>query len=292
LPTRVFNSLDQNSDVSSSLTHLSLPVVPNLREVKAVQIKPILARLQSALGRTDLIQQMVLLPQSAKAARKAEVRQTVKLVVGYNGSPNSQTALDMTLWIAHQTRMVTQKQVVVHVVYVLDSGAIAPYSQQIAAPSGYSLLPASSIFKSVSASSDAAKANDTREGKRSQPSISIANQADHPILSTSQQLLEVDYMASDSQPLTSLDHADYVLWQARCLAEEWRGSLEAHLRFGAVATELRAVLEAEAADLLLLGCNTTTHAIVQQLSIRPPCPILGIPSLLPAEESAPAACAP
>jgi hypothetical protein len=80
-----------------------------------------LVRLQDALDRSDLSEKMVLLPgscatDSAGTKSKAEIN----LVVGYNSSPSSQTALDLTLWIAHQTRLVTQKPVTVEVVYVVD----------------------------------------------------------------------------------------------------------------------------------------------------------------------------
>ena len=84
-----------------------------------VNIKPMLERLQSAMGRNDLIEQMVLLPGTAPSAKTAS-NKSVNLIVGYNRSPSSQTALDVTLWIAHQTRLATQKQVTVQVVYVVD----------------------------------------------------------------------------------------------------------------------------------------------------------------------------
>jgi len=78
-----------------------------------------LARLQGAMGLDDLIEQMVLLPP-ASSSDWAESTKSVNLVVGYNSSPSSQMALDITMWIAHQTRLATQKQVTVQVVYVLD----------------------------------------------------------------------------------------------------------------------------------------------------------------------------
>ena len=85
-----------------------------------MNIKPMLARLQGAMGLDDLIEQMVLLPPASSPSDWAESTKSVNLVVGYNSSPSSQTALDITMWIAHQTRLVTQRQVTVQVVYVVD----------------------------------------------------------------------------------------------------------------------------------------------------------------------------
>ena len=78
-----------------------------------MNIMSMLARLQDALGCADLTKQMVLVP-SIKP-QKQQTSKEINLLVGYNGSPRSQTALDLTLWIAHRTRLATGKQVVVQV---------------------------------------------------------------------------------------------------------------------------------------------------------------------------------
>jgi nucleotide-binding universal stress UspA family protein len=256
-----------------------------------VQIKPILARLQSALGRNDLIQQMVLLPETNKPNRKAKSGKTVKLVVGYNGSPHSQTALDVTLWIAYQTRMATQKQVVVHVVYVVDADSPATLRPLISHLPVFDAATLGCVGKGFFGADPVAspiEADSVQRGKpkRLSPATAVLNQPRLPALPTSLRLVDPECMIPNFQPMDALEHADYVLWQARCLAEEWRGSLEAHLCFGNVAAELRRVVESEAADLLLLGCTTTSHPLVRQLAARFPCPILGIPHQLNCSEEA------
>ncbi len=100
-----------------------------------MNIKTMLVRLQDALERNDLSEKMVLLPGAASIPPDAtNSKEAINLVVGYNSSPNSQTALDLTLWIAHQTRLVTRKPVTVKVVYVLDqtplSNACSTLTQQ------------------------------------------------------------------------------------------------------------------------------------------------------------------
>ncbi|HEY9906147.1 MAG TPA: hypothetical protein V6D18_00910 [Thermosynechococcaceae cyanobacterium] len=208
-----------------------------------MNILPMLARLENALGRTDLTKQMVLIPHKSGERSTSE---EINLVVGYNGSPRSQTALDLTLWIAHQTRLVTRKPVTVQVVYVADLTDQGQRSPKKNARSGSSSVYADSVIKPFSHSA--------------QPSsVAVA------------------------EPLSSadpFDHADRVLWQARNLAEEWRGSLKTHLRFGQVARELRQIVQSESGVLLLVGCESPTHALVHQLGAKFPCPVLGIPTAL------------
>ncbi len=164
-------------------------------------LKPMLTRLETALGSESLMEKMVLLSKaSPPGALDETAEQTINFVVGYSGSANSQGALDIALWIAHQTRMVKLNPVVVHVVYVVDQ----------------------------------------------------------------------------TKPKT-IANADRILWQARCLASEWRGSLNAHLRVGQVATELSQVAEELQAQVLMIGCQSVNHRLVQQLANQTPCSILGLP---------------
>ena len=164
-------------------------------------LKPMLFRLQTALGCDDLMAQMVLVSKPRQTKPQGEPGQsTINVVVGFSGSPKSQAALDIALCIAHQTRMASQKPVVVHVVYVVDK----------------------------------------------------------------------------TRPKT-IDNADRILWQARCLASEWRGSLDAHLRIGQVATELSQVATELNAEVILVGCQASQHALVKQLAPQTPCSVLGVP---------------
>ncbi len=164
-------------------------------------LKPMLKRLEAALGRDDLAQSIVLLnrPKPPTLTLNPEA-QTISFVVGYSGSAHSQAALDLALCAAHQTRLVRPNPVMVHVVYVIDKSR----------------------------------------------SRTIAN-------------------------------ADRILWQARCLASEWRGSLNAHLRIGPVATELSAVAKELEAEVLMVGCHIAKHPLVQQLANHTPCSVLGLP---------------
>lgn len=225
-----------------------------------MKIKSMLARLQAALGQPHLMEQMVL-SMGAKTLDTAETHSdgNINLVIGYNGSPNSQIALDLTLWIAHQTRLATQKQVMVHVVYVVDQ----------------STLPTRSSKRTNARSSR----NTATRGMQSSALLTRPQETVEP-LETVESCLNLCNITAIPKSANLLEQADCILWQARCLAEEWRGSLEAHLRFGSLAAELRQVVADEKADLLLLGCSTANHPLVRQLSSKFPCPILGIPPQL------------
>lgn len=208
-----------------------------------MNIHSMLVRLQGTLGRTDLVQKMILLP-SVGANRVEEPE--INLVVGYSNSPSSQTALDLTLWIAHQTRLATGKQVTVQVVYVIDDGIM-------------NRIP---VFNG--STKRQSKAEIGGEWQTSRTAIA-----------------ELETMSSAQFGMAELfEQADRILWNARCMAEEWRGSLKTHLRFGRVSKELEEVVEAEKASLLILGCDSGDHPLVRQLGNKFPCPVLGIPSVL------------
>ncbi|MGA7935107.1 MAG: universal stress protein [Kovacikia sp.] len=223
-----------------------------------MNILSMLARLEDALGCGDLAKQMVLLPQIRSTSVSS--LQDVNLVVGYNGSPRSQTALDLTLWIAHQTRLATRSQVTVQVVYVVnlddECGQVVPFSHQIA-PVNLSGRKAAAHYE-IGAYGESVK--------RQRSTSAIAELPENKPTGFLQ-----------SCKFEQFDQADRILWQARHLADEWRGSLKTHLRFGPVAQELRDVVQAESAALLLLGCDSAENRIVQQLGPEFPCLVLGIP---------------
>jgi nucleotide-binding universal stress UspA family protein len=209
-----------------------------------MKVKSMLMRLQTALQVENLSKQMLLIPGepmflSPATAPNKEPKGTT-IVIGYNDSPNSRTALDFALWMAHQTRLASRTQVMVHVVYVLN--------QEVSVG-----MPCRS--------SGAGTATLTR------PATSLTG------------VREVAPAVSLNK---LLEEGDRILWQARSLGDQWRGSLEAHLCFGDVATELCRIVEAESADLLFVGCSSDRHALIQQLTPRFPCPVLGIPTELEA----------
>ncbi|OLP15981.1 hypothetical protein BST81_23250 [Leptolyngbya sp. 'hensonii'] len=240
-----------------------------------------LVRLQGALGSTGLIDQIVL---SSKQRLTAGVTtQDINLVVGYNSSPKSQTALDLTLWIAHQTRLATRRQVTVQVVYVIDAADCtrSPLTSNrfefgdVRAPLFDRRIP---LYCSESATTGYAQPQFSRvSSQKTSTSVqdpetleSVNLQFQHREPSLHANLLESD----------QFEQADRILWQARCLANEWRGSLKTHLRFGRVAQELKQVVQMEDATLLWLGCDAPEHRIVRELGADFPCPVLGTPPAL------------
>lgn len=207
-----------------------------------MKIKPMLARLQGTLGQRNLVEQMLLLPEpevstAANFQSQELAQESINLMVGYTGSPCSQTALDLTFWMAHQTRLATQKQVTVHVIYVVDEAA--------------------TLTKTPRATS---KGNGARQ-----------------LLHASK--TERSSTATLTRSETPFEQADRILWQARCLAEEWRGSLNTHLRIGNCAEELKQVAIAESADVLVLGCRSVRHPLILQWAEGFPCAVLGIPAI-------------
>jgi nucleotide-binding universal stress UspA family protein len=197
-----------------------------------VNILSMLIRLQTVLERSDLAERMVLLPQLPWHMLNPQPE--TNLIVGYDNSARSQTALDLTLWIAHQTRLATSKSVTVQVVYVADEHGT----------DGSIPVPRT-----------------PRASLRQRGSV-----------------VELERRSGMASRAEQFEQADRILWQARCLADEWRGSLKTHLRFGDVAQELRSVAEAESADLLVLGCESVDHPLVGRLGQRFPCPVLGLPA--------------
>jgi hypothetical protein len=214
-----------------------------------LNILSMLVRLQSTLGCSDLVNQMVLVPQVRAAS--ATAASEINLVVGFSSSARSLTALDLTLWIAHQTRLATGKPVTVQVVYVVE---------RLSTPK----IP---VFAEVSRSAWLRP--------RHQPTLATLGEnrggCATVVLVPEAPAWEADYQ---------FEQADRILWQARCLADEWRGSLKTHLRFGSTASELRSVVKAEAASLLIVGCESADHPLVQELGQSFPCPVLGIPTAL------------
>jgi nucleotide-binding universal stress UspA family protein len=227
------------------------------REVKAVNIKPILVRLQNAMGRDDLVEQMVLHSVQTPSHGKAQSEKSVNLIVGYNSSPRSHTALDLALLIAHQTRLATKAEVTVQVVYVLEDSNRYDYENLSSPEDIGTSISHYQIPLDFSASS---------------PSRDLGT----PILSDLQ--LMTKFASGTITSVDGLEEAELILRQAICLAEEWKSSFKANLRFGSVAPELRKVVISEAASLLILGCNTANHPLVQKLGSQFPCSVLGIPN--------------
>ncbi len=208
-----------------------------------------LVRLQSAIGRDDLIEQMVLLPEPKKPF-SPEV-QAVNLIVAYDASPNSHTALDLAFCIAHQTRLATNAPVNVQAVYVVENH---DYNQVTDVLSCTKTLPTLEC------------------------SVSAVSKSDIPVLTQSKLRGITQFLAEKT--ITPVQEADRILWQARSLAEEWQGDFKSHLRFGCVATELKKVVELETANILFLGCKSVNHPLIQILGSNFPCAVLGIPNCI------------
>ncbi|MCY7408048.1 MAG: universal stress protein [Alkalinema sp. CAN_BIN05] len=200
-----------------------------------MNVLSMLARLQATLDRSDLVSKMLLIP-----SRTLELSPltAVNLVVGYSGSMKSQAALDLTLWIAHQTKIATSQQVTVQMVYV---------------------------------SEELVTVSPARFSRSSRGRTSVLAMPQQP--SIRQEVLEKS---------RQFEQADRILWQARCLAEEWRGALKTHLRFGQVGEQLMEVACQEEASLLILGCESAQVPLVRQLANQGkalPFSVIGIPPM-------------
>jgi nucleotide-binding universal stress UspA family protein len=221
-----------------------------------MNIKATLARLGSTLPEGYSARELLLLctPDHAAEIRPTDDSDTINIVVGYSGSDKSQAALDLTLLMAYQTRLATRKRVVVQAVYVLEG--IYPIQKQ-----GFSMattgLPMPLIWgeKGVGESAALAATIERRSQRRSTVNC-------------------VDIRAAQIQ---HFEEADQVLWQARSFATEWRGSLNTHLRFGSPAVELSKVAAQEQAHMMIVGCRSVDHPLVQQLEAHYCCPVVGIP---------------
>jgi nucleotide-binding universal stress UspA family protein len=248
------------------LNTLHISHVCGKKDINTVKIKSMLARLQQALDGSYSAEQLVLLPGQSELDPFPQPKDSIDLVVGYSGSTNSQVALDLTLWIAHQTRLTTQKQVLVHVVYVVNPQISPP--KQTLAPLWNTSAPAP-VWAPV--------AEQLRPNRRETALLLEPEDQARGRSPSGHHSLDLCHLQPAVGSIDFLEQADCVLWQARCLAEEWRGSLEAHLRFGSVSSELRNVVNAQSADLLVVGCSNKKHTLVKKLTRQFPCPVLGIP---------------
>ncbi|MEX0269491.1 universal stress protein [Leptolyngbyaceae cyanobacterium UHCC 1019] len=229
-----------------------------------MKILPMLARLENALGCPEMARQMVLVPHPGTDDTLLNSNE-INLLVGYDASPSSQIALDLTLWIAHQTRLATQKAVMVQVIYVVDRNAAGRdrvcYLDPLDRPD-----PAENPVYSL-------PLHDCGESIQVQPIYKARTS-----LVAELPLVQDDRCSAFDWQMHQFEQADHILWQARHLANEWRGSLKTHLRFGSLADELRQVVQAESATVLVLGCKSSNHPLVRQFERDFPCPVLGIPS--------------
>lgn len=210
-----------------------------------MKIKPLLARLQSAIGRYDLIEQMVLLPAPQKCLSEKNLpAKSIKLIVAYDGSPNSHTALDIAFCIAHQTHLASNVQVNVQAVYVLEEQAKISEYHYCNYPRNWAEIT-------------------HQYSELSQSTTMVLTPPKPQLLTTS-----------------APEKADKILWQAKNLAQEWQSNFQSHLRFGNLSTELKKVVELESADALVLGCQSINHPVIERLDPHFPCAVLGIPRCL------------
>lgn len=218
-----------------------------------MNIKTVLARLHSTLDLEPHIDQLLLLPKLIESSPSGAANSpAMPLIVGYDGSANSQAALDLAFCVAHQMQVATQQQVMIHVVYVVDCDASAKPAQ-------------------------------VRRAKRAKSKIKSKTrrlQASGQTPATSCGTAILSRSAGNDR---NLEEIDRVLWQARCLAEEWRGSFTTHLRFGNLAAELETFATEENAALLFLGCHSASHPLVQQLKGKIACSVIGIPQFSPVQ---------
>lgn len=232
-----------------------------------------LVRLEHALNCPDLAKQMMLVPSASEALPS----KTMNLVVAYNGSARSQTALDLTLWIAHQTRLATRRAVTVQVVYVVDSAfdrTAQPdcFSDRYLSPLEVTMEgPSKPLFERYDRWESIEAGCNQATARSSSAVMSDPTDLTLPVFSSS------DYQSSTFQ-IQQFEKADRILWQARHLADEWRGALETHLRFGHLVEELRTVACQVTTTALVLGCSSPSEPIVQALGRDLPFPILGIPA--------------
>lgn len=216
------------------------------KEVNAVNIKPMLVRLQDAINRDDLIEQMLLHCHPITSfLEQAESTKSINFIVGYNSSPNSHTALDISLLMAHQTRLATNSHVLVQAVYVLEEY----YTND---------------FFDISPTQEFQTSESFEQFSTYCPINLPSKNVQTPVLTQTNKFAQ----------------AERILWQARCLAEEWQSYFKAHLRFGCVADELKKVVASEAATILFLGCKSAKHPIVQKLGSNFPCSVVGIPTCI------------
>jgi nucleotide-binding universal stress UspA family protein len=226
-----------------------------------MNIKATLARLSSSLPEGCSVRDLLLLCAPEHATEVCtEVKDVINIVVGYNGSQKSQAALDLTLLMAYQTRLATRKRVVVQAVYVLEG--MYPLQKQS--------LPTSTISTAVSLS--------LREQRAMEQSAALASTATVLERRSQSRRSTVNCVDVRAAQIQHFEEADQVLWHARNFATEWRGSLNTHLRFGSPAIELSQVAEQEQAHLMIIGCRSAEHPLVEQLKAHYRCPIVGIPA--------------